>query len=57
MIISNASPFRELYGSIGILIGIMLWMNINSIVLLSGFELNASIYNAHSRLLTEPSLI
>ncbi|MBN1158918.1 MAG: YihY/virulence factor BrkB family protein [Bacteroidales bacterium] len=55
--VNHFAPFNELYGSIGTLIGIMLWMNINSIVLLSGFELNASIYNAHFRLLNEPALI
>jgi membrane protein len=35
--------FNMLYGSLGIIIVIMLWININSLVLLFGFELNHSI--------------
>jgi membrane protein len=41
--ISHFSQYNKLYGSIGALIIILLWININSIVLLIGFELNASI--------------
>lgn len=35
--------FNMLYGSLGIVIVIMLWINVNAIVLLFGFELNHSI--------------
>jgi len=44
--ISNFSQYNKLYGSIGALIIILMWIYINAIVLLIGFELNASIMNA-----------
>jgi membrane protein len=37
------SNFNQLYGSLGIVIVVMLWVYINSFVLLFGFELNNSI--------------
>ena len=44
--ISNFAEYNKVYGSIGTLIIILLWMYINSIILLIVFELNASIINA-----------
>lgn len=44
--ISNFSKYNTLYGSIGTLIVFLLWIYFNSIVLLIGFELNASITQA-----------
>ncbi|MCD4772346.1 MAG: YihY/virulence factor BrkB family protein [Bacteroidales bacterium] len=44
--INNFAQYNKLYGSIGTLIILMLWINLNAIVLLIGFELNASIYDA-----------
>lgn len=41
--INNFSRFNTLYGSIGSLIIIMIWLYLNSLILLLGFELNASI--------------
>ncbi len=41
--INNFGNYNKLYGSIGTLIVIMLWLYYNSLVLLIGFELNASI--------------
>lgn len=41
--INNFGRYNELYGSIGALIVIMLWMQINAYILLIGFELNTSI--------------
>lgn len=41
--INHFSSYNKLYGSIGTLIVIMLWLYINSIIILVGFELNASI--------------
>ncbi len=38
------AKYNELYGSIGTLLIIMFYIWINSIILLSGFELNATIY-------------
>jgi membrane protein len=44
--ISHFSQYNKLYGSIGTLIIILMWIYINAIVLLIGFELNISIKNA-----------
>lgn len=41
--INNFSSYNKLYGSIGALIILMLWLYLNSLILLIGFELNASI--------------
>lgn len=41
--VSNFSQYNKLYGSIGTLIVILLWIYINALVLIIGFELNASI--------------
>jgi len=38
--------YNKLYGSIGTLIALLIWLNINSFVLLIGFELNVSIHHA-----------
>jgi membrane protein len=44
--ISNFSRYNALYGSIGTLIIFMMWIYFNAIILLIGFELNASILRA-----------
>jgi len=41
--INNFNAYNKLYGSIGTLIVIMIWIYLNSLILLIGFELNASI--------------
>ncbi|MCI0920257.1 YihY/virulence factor BrkB family protein [Sphingobacterium rhinopitheci] len=41
--INNFNAYNKLYGSIGTMIVIMIWMYLNSLILLIGFELNASI--------------
>ena len=41
--VNNLGNYNELYGSIGTIIVLMLWIQINSLILLIGFELNASI--------------
>jgi membrane protein len=41
--VDNFNTYNKLYGSIGTIIVVMLWMQINCMVLLIGFELNASI--------------
>lgn len=41
--INNFSSYNKLYGSIGTLIVLMLWLYLNSFILLIGFELNASL--------------
>ena len=41
--INNFSSYNKVYGSLGTVIVAMLWMYINSLILLIGFELNASV--------------
>lgn len=41
--INNFSSYNKIYGSIGTLIVVMLWLYLNSLIILIGFELNASI--------------
>ncbi len=43
---NNLATYNALYGSIGTLLLILLWIYINSTILLIGFELNVSILNA-----------
>lgn len=41
--INNFGNYNKVYGSIGTLIVIMIWLYLNSLIILIGFELNASI--------------
>lgn len=41
--INNFGNYNKLYGSIGTLLVLMIWLYLNSIIILVGFELNASI--------------
>ncbi|MGO1721914.1 MAG: YihY/virulence factor BrkB family protein, partial [Sphingobacterium sp.] len=41
--INNFGAYNKLYGSIGTLIVVMVWMYINALILIIGFELNAAI--------------
>lgn len=41
--INHFSSYNKVYGSIGTLIVVMIWLYLNSLILLIGFELNASI--------------
>lgn len=52
--ITNFGAYNKLYGSIGALIIIMLWLYFNSIILLLGFELNASIELSKRSIKVEP---
>jgi membrane protein len=47
--VDNFNQYNKLYGSIGTLLVILLWIYINSIVLIIGFEFNASIAQAKIR--------
>jgi membrane protein len=46
--VNNYGPFNKLYGWIGTLMVILVWLYLNSIALLIGFELNVSIKEAHA---------
>ncbi len=41
--VNNFGRYNEIYGSIGALIVVLVWLQINAFILLIGFELNASI--------------
>ncbi len=51
--VDSFNRYNELYGSIGTIIVIMLWIQINAFILLIGFELNASIEINKSRKLNQ----
>lgn len=44
--VNNFGKYNKLYGSIGTLIVIMMWIYINSLIILLGFDLNVSIHSA-----------
>jgi membrane protein len=47
--VEKFAQYNQLYGSIGTLLILMLFIWLNAIILLLGFELNASIYSLRSR--------
>ncbi|HLT75674.1 MAG TPA: YihY/virulence factor BrkB family protein [Ohtaekwangia sp.] len=44
--VTNYGTYNKVYGSIGVLIAIMVWVQLVTIVLLIGYEVNASIHHA-----------
>lgn len=44
--ITHFGTYNKIYGSIGVLIALMIWIQLITIVLLVGYELNASIHDA-----------
>jgi len=44
--VTNFGTYNKVYGSIGVLIALMVWIQLVTIVLLIGYEINASIHNA-----------
>lgn len=53
--VNNFSQYNRLYGSIGTLMIIMLWIYVNSLVLIIGFELDASIQGVKKKIINENS--
>ncbi|MFA6128107.1 MAG: YihY/virulence factor BrkB family protein [Bacteroidales bacterium] len=47
--INNFGTYNKFYGSIGTLIAFLIWLFVNSLVLLIGFELNINIHNARKK--------
>lgn len=47
---NNLAQYNALYGSIGTLLLVLLWIYFNAIIVLIGFELNASILNARNNI-------
>jgi membrane protein len=52
--VDNFGRYNELYGSIGALIVVLLWLKFNCLVILLGYELNTSISGNLYRLLSKP---
>lgn len=44
--ITNFGTYNKVYGSIGVLIALMIWVQLVTIVLMIGYEINASIHDA-----------
>jgi len=44
--LNNFGKYNELYGTLGTLVVLLIWLNFNCLILLLGFELNASISQA-----------
>lgn len=51
--VNKFDTYNEVYGSLGALIVLMLWLQINSLVILLGYELNASIKITRDRMRLE----
>lgn len=47
--VQNFSSYNKLYGSLGTLLVLLVWINFNSFIILMGFELNTSISKAVKR--------
>lgn len=47
--VNSISKYNTLYGSIGTLIIVMIWIYLNAMIVLIGFELNVSIQNAKKK--------
>ncbi len=50
--INHFGTYNTLYGSIGTLVVVMLWLYFNALILLIGFELNVSIWSARAKKLS-----
>jgi len=44
--VNNFAQFNKLYGSLGTLMVLLIWLNFNSMIILMGFDLNTSIVKA-----------
>lgn len=44
--VTHFGTYNKIYGSIGVLIALMIWIQLTAIVLLVGYEVNASIHDA-----------
>jgi len=47
--ITNFGTYNKIYGSIGALIALMIWIQLIAILLLAGYELNASIHDSRRK--------
>lgn len=51
--VNNFGNYNKLYGSVGTVLVVMLWLYLNVIVLLIGFEINTGIHRARGKTLQE----
>lgn len=47
--VNNFDTYNSIYGSIGTIMVVMLWIYFNSVMMLIGFELDAGIHSAHKK--------
>lgn len=47
--VNNYARYNSIYGSMGTIMVVMLWIYFNSVMLLIGFELDAGIHSAHAK--------
>lgn len=52
--VSNFGSYNKVYGSIGTLIALMIWINLIALLLILGFEMNVALYNLEGE--TNPSV-
>jgi membrane protein len=52
--VNNFATYNKVYGSIGTIMVIMLWLQFNCLIMLVGFDLNAKIYNKKSMTMHKP---
>lgn len=52
---SNFSSYNKLYGSIGTMIALMIWIYLIALLLILGFEINASIISGRTKSKTHPN--
>jgi len=55
--VNNFGTYNKIYGSIGTLIGFMIWLKIISLILLIGFEINVSIQSAKRGIKVNKTLV
>ena len=55
--VNNFAQYNKLYGSLGTFLLLLIWINLNSIILLIGFELNTSIFRAKENSLHEQQIL
>lgn len=53
--ISRFGSYNKLYGSIGVLIALMIWIQLLSVVLLAGYEINATLHQ-HEKSPSDPQI-
>jgi membrane protein len=53
--VSNFSSYNKVYGSIGTVIALMIWINLIALLLIIGFEMNVALYNIEGNNTPDPS--